>query len=85
LKGIEEQSIAVYFLLALGENFLESTVSSMPTASERLVWGFGDGSTLPVFDTPIGRVGTSNSGLDLLQAFYFKPTQRVMMFHESRI
>ena len=29
----------------------------MPTASERLVWGFGDGSTLPVFDTVIGRVG----------------------------
>jgi nitrilase len=29
----------------------------MPTAAERLVWGFGDASTLPVFDTPIGRVG----------------------------
>jgi len=29
----------------------------MPTASERLVWGFGDGSTLPVFDTEIGRIG----------------------------
>jgi nitrilase len=29
----------------------------MPTAAERLVWGFGDGSTLPVFDTPLGRVG----------------------------
>ncbi len=29
----------------------------MPTASERLIWGFGDGSTLPVFDTPVGRVG----------------------------
>ncbi|HEX5779993.1 MAG TPA: nitrilase-related carbon-nitrogen hydrolase [Xanthobacteraceae bacterium] len=29
----------------------------MPTASERLVWGFGDGSTLPVFDTELGRVG----------------------------
>ena len=29
----------------------------MPTASERLIWGFGDGSTMPVFDTPLGRVG----------------------------
>ncbi len=29
----------------------------MPTASERLVWGFGDGSTMPVFDTPLGRIG----------------------------
>jgi nitrilase len=29
----------------------------MPTASERLVWGFGDGSTMPVFDTPLGKVG----------------------------
>ena len=29
----------------------------MPTASERLVWGFGDGSTLPVIDTDVGRVG----------------------------
>jgi nitrilase len=29
----------------------------MPTAMERLVWGFGDGSTLPVLDTPLGRLG----------------------------
>jgi nitrilase len=29
----------------------------MPTASERLVWGFGNGSTMPVFDTPLGKVG----------------------------
>jgi len=29
----------------------------MPTGSERLVWGFGDGSTLPVFQTPFGKLG----------------------------
>jgi nitrilase len=29
----------------------------MPTGGERLVWGFGDGSTMPVFDTTIGRLG----------------------------
>lgn len=29
----------------------------MPTGSERLVWGFGDGSTMPVVDTDLGRVG----------------------------
>ena len=29
----------------------------MPTAAERLVWGYGDGSTLPVLDTPVGRLG----------------------------
>ena len=30
----------------------------MPTALERLVWGFGDGSTLPVFHTGIGVLGS---------------------------
>jgi nitrilase len=29
----------------------------MPTGQERVVWGFGDGSTLPVFDTPLGKLG----------------------------
>ncbi|MGJ7920901.1 carbon-nitrogen hydrolase family protein [Neobacillus sp. LXY-4] len=28
-----------------------------PTAAERVVWGEGDGSTLPVFDTPYGKIG----------------------------
>lgn len=28
----------------------------MPTGSERTVWGMGDGSTLPVIDTPFGRL-----------------------------
>lgn len=30
---------------------------TMPTAMERLIWGFGDGSTLTVLDTSIGRLG----------------------------
>jgi nitrilase len=29
----------------------------MPTGGERLVWGYGDGSTLAVIETPFGRVG----------------------------
>ena len=29
----------------------------MPTAAERVIWGQGDGSTLTVLDTEIGRVG----------------------------
>lgn len=28
----------------------------VPTGSERTVWGMGDGSTLPVLDTPFGRL-----------------------------
>jgi nitrilase len=30
----------------------------MPTNPERMVWGFGDGSTLRVVDTAVGRIGT---------------------------
>ena len=37
--------------------FLGKHRKIMPTGSERLVWGFGDGSTMPVFDTPLGKVG----------------------------
>ena len=29
----------------------------MPTALERMIWGFGDGSTLTVVDSPHGRIG----------------------------
>jgi nitrilase len=29
----------------------------MPTASERLIWGQGDGSTMPVLETDVGKLG----------------------------
>ena len=38
-------------------NLLGTHRKLMPTAMERLLWGFGDGSTMPVLDTPVGKVG----------------------------
>ena len=38
-------------------SFLGKHRKPMPTAMERLIWGFGDGSTLTVVDTPLGAVG----------------------------
>ncbi|MFT9073249.1 carbon-nitrogen hydrolase family protein [Gluconobacter potus] len=46
----------------------------MPTGTERLVWGQGDGSTIPVFNTEIGRLGAAicweNYMPDLRQSMY---------------
>src|SRR5262245_23716996 len=39
------------------EGYLGKHRKLMPTAAERIVWGFGDGSTLPVFETAFGRIG----------------------------
>ena len=51
----------------------------MPTGSERLVWGQGDGSTMPVFDTEIGKLGAvvcwENYMPMMRQAMYAKRIQ----------
>lgn len=51
----------------------------MPTGTERLVWGFGDGSTLDTMDTDIGRVGSvicwENYMPMMRQAMYAKGTE----------
>jgi len=39
--------------------FVASHRKLMPTGTERLVWGMGDGSTMPVVDTPAGKAGAA--------------------------
>lgn len=57
--------------------FLGKHRKLMPTGGERLVWGFGDGSTLFSFDTPFGRVG----GLTCWENYM--PLARAAMYAEG--
>lgn len=49
----------------------------MPTGSERLTWGQGDGSTLPVLETEVGKIGT------LICWENFMPTLRAAMYAQG--
>ncbi len=59
--GVIERSGGTLYCTALifgpDGRFLGKHRKLMPTASERLIWGFGDGSTLPVVATEVGRIG----------------------------
>ena len=58
--GVVERDGGTLYCTALlfsPEGYLGKHRKLMPTAAERIVWGFGDGSTMPVFDTPLGKIG----------------------------
>src|SRR5258708_14232517 len=59
--GVVERDAGTLYCTVLffapDETLLGKHRKIMPTGSERLVWGFGDGSTLPVYDTELGKLG----------------------------
>ncbi|GAB7528270.1 nitrilase [Pseudomonas sp. 3A(2025)] len=61
--GVIERSGSSLFCTALffdpAEGLIGKHRKLMPTGTERLIWGQGDGSTLPVFDVPAGRIGAA--------------------------
>ncbi|EEF38581.1 bifunctional nitrilase/nitrile hydratase NIT4A [Ricinus communis] len=57
---IEKDGYSLYCTVLLFDSqghYIGKHRKLMPTAVERVVWGFGDGSTLPVIETPIGKIG----------------------------
>jgi nitrilase len=61
--GVIERAGSSLFCTALFIDPTEGLIGKhrklMPTGTERLIWGQGDGSTLPVFDLPAGRIGAA--------------------------
>lgn len=54
----------------------------MPTAIERITWGLGDGSTLPVFDSPVGKVGAVTcweNYMPLLRTAMYNKGMKIML------
>lgn len=61
--GVIERAGNTLYCTALflnpGEGLVAKHRKLMPTGTERLIWGQGDGSTLPVVATPAGKAGTA--------------------------
>lgn len=81
--GVIERAGSTLFCTALffspEEGLIARHRKLMPTGIERLIWGQGDGSTLPVVDTPAGRIGAAicwENNMPLLRmAMYAKGVQ----------
>ena len=63
IVGVIERSGSTLYCSALFFDPREGLVAKhrklMPTGTERLIWGMGDGSTLPIVDSAAGRLGTA--------------------------
>ncbi len=61
--GVIERSGATLYCTALffdpDKGLIAKHRKLMPTGTERLIWGQGDGSTLPVIDSKAGRIGAA--------------------------
>jgi nitrilase len=61
--GAIERSGGTLYCTALtvepGQGLVAKHRKLMPTAAERIMWGQGDGTTMPVIETPVGRIGTA--------------------------
>lgn len=79
--GVIERDSATVYCTALyfdGEKGLVGKHRKlMPTAAERLIWGFGDGSTMPVFKTDMGTIGA------VICWENYMPALRMHMYHQG--
>jgi len=61
--GVIERSGGTLYCTALTVDPVHSRIAKhrklMPTAAERIMWGQGDGTTMPVIETPVGRIGAA--------------------------
>ena len=79
--GVIERDGATVYCTALYFDGEEGLVGKhrklMPTAAERLIWGFGDGSTMPVFKTDLGTIGA------VICWENYMPALRMHMYHQG--
>jgi nitrilase len=62
MGAVERESGTLYcstLIFVPGKGLVGKHRKLMPTGSERLIWGVGDGSTIPLVDTVLGRLGSA--------------------------